>query len=190
MELEPKSARQRRPRGSGSTPRRGVRIGVLADTHGYLDPTITAMFAGVDLILHAGDIGDSQILEDLEAVAPVVAVAGNLDARDASGLPTELTGDVAGIRFAMGHKRKRLVRRLLGDGKKFDLVVFAHDHVPSVSWVDGSLWLDPGSASAPYEEDDGPTVAVVEALPSGMGVSFIPLVRRDSRALAPSPKRD
>jgi uncharacterized protein len=178
------------PSAVGAAPNVSTRIGVLGDTHGYLDDSILDVFAGVDLILHAGDIGDPQILERLRAIAPVMAVAGNLDARDGSDLPTELAGVAAGVRFALGHKRKRLTKRLVSDGQKFDLVVFGHDHVPSASWVDGTLWLNPGSASAPYEEDDGPTVAVVEQLPTGLGVRFAPVARVESRSQEVSAKRN
>jgi putative phosphoesterase len=168
-----------------------VRIGVISDTHGALDPTVLDVFAGVVQIIHAGDIVDPDILTMLESVAPVVAVAGNVEPPElAERLPREAAGVVAGVRYVVGHKKKRLFKRLaagdLGGGAAGghpDLVVFGHDHVPSVAWVDGTLYLNPGSASAPDEEDDGPTVAVVEAGPTGLTVRFVPLVRHDMRDL-------
>ena len=168
-----------------------VRIGVISDTHGALDPTILDVFAGVVQIIHAGDIVDPDILTMLESVAPVVAVAGNVEPPElAERLPREAAGVVGGVRYVVGHKKKRLFKRLAaGDlsggavGGHPDLVVFGHDHVPSVAWVDGTLYLNPGSASAPDEEDDGPTVAVVEAGPTGLAVRFVPLVRHDMREL-------
>ena len=60
-----------------------------------------------------------------------------------------------------------------------DLVVYGHDHIPAAAWVDGTLFLNPGSASAPHEEDDGPTVAIVSVKPAGLAVCFIPLERRE-----------
>jgi len=165
-----------------------VRIGVIADTHGYLDPSVLDVLAGVDLVVHAGDVGDPAILEALSSIAPVTAVAGNLD-DDACDLPSEVAADVAGVRFALGHKRKRLVKRLVGaDEARFDLVVFGHDHVPSASWVEGTLWLNPGSASAPYEEDEEPTVAIVERMQTGLSVRFIPVTRREPSAAPPAAK--
>ncbi len=156
-----------------------LRIGVVADTHGYMDAYVLELFAGSDLILHAGDIGDRRILDALEDLAPVVAVAGNMAADGSLGLPTETTTEIAGIRVALGHKRKRLAKRLrTGSAGEFDLVVSGHDHVPSATWVDGALWLDPGSATAPYEEDEVPTVAIVECVPNGLGVRFVPVKRR------------
>jgi putative phosphoesterase len=163
--------------------REDLRIGVISDTHGYLDPSVLDAFEGVDLILHAGDVGDSQVLDRLRTVAPMLAVAGNLDGNNAVDLPTERSEDVYGIRIALGHKRKRLVKRIVGvDDRGFDLVVFGHDHVVSASWVEGSLWVNPGSASAPYEEDETPTVAIVERLQTGLGVRFIPIERRQPQA--------
>ena len=168
-----------------------VRIGVISDTHGVLDPTVLEVFAGVVQIIHAGDIVDPDILTRLESVAPLVAVAGNIDPPELSErLPREAGGVVAGVRYVVGHKKKRLVKRLAaGDltdravGERPDLVVFGHDHVPSVAWVDGTLYLNPGSASAPDEEDDGPTVAIVEVRPTGLAVLFVPLARHDMRDL-------
>ena len=164
-----------------------VRIGVISDTHGFLDPTILEVFAGVIQIIHAGDIVDPDILTLLESVAPVVAVAGNVDPPKLSEcLPREAAGVVAGISYVVSHKRKRLLKRLaagdIGDGAVGghpDLAVFGHDHAPSVAWVDGTLYLNPGSASAPYEEDDGPTVAIVEVGSTGLAARFVPLVRHN-----------
>ena len=164
----------------------GMRIGVISDNHGYLDPAVLQIFAGVGHIIHAGDIMDPQILERLEAVAPVTAVAGNMDSGEpTSVLPREVVGEVAGVRFLVGHKRKRLLRDLaagsiagLAAGEMPDLVIYGHDHIPAAAWVDGTLYLDPGSASAPHEEDDGPTVAIVEVKATGLAVTFVPLPRR------------
>ena len=96
---------------------------------------------------------------------------------------------MAGVRFVVGHKRKRLLKRLadgrvVGDQEDVppDLVVYGHDHIPAAAWVDGTLFLNPGSASAPHEEDDGPTVAIVSVKTAGLAVCFIPLTRRDEEA--------
>lgn len=164
----------------------GACIGVISDTHGHLDPQVLEEFAGVDHIIHAGDIMDAATLEALAAVAPVTAVAGNMDDGKLGKLPREVAGEVGGVRFVVGHKRKRLLKRLtLGkvDGvakhEAPDLLVCGHDHLPAVEWVDGTLFLNPGSASAPHEEDDDPTIAIVEPGPAGLGVRFIRLARRD-----------
>lgn len=163
-----------------------ARIGVISDTHGHLDPSVLDVFAGVDHIIHAGDIMDEATLEALAAVAPVTAVAGNMDDGKLGKLPREVSGKVGGVRFVAGHKQKRLLKRLslgkiqgFGKGEMPDLVIYGHDHMPAVQWVDGTLFLNPGSASAPHYEDDDPTIAVVEPGPAGLGVRFVRLARRD-----------
>jgi putative phosphoesterase len=162
-----------------------ARIGVISDTHGHLDPQVLEEFAGVDHIIHAGDIMDGATLEALTAVAPVTAVAGNMDEGKLGKLPREVAGKVGGVRFIVGHKRKRLLKRLalgkidgVGKHDSPDLVVCGHDHLPAVEWVDGTLFLNPGSASAPHYEDDDPTIAIVESGPVGLGVRFVRVPRR------------
>ena len=102
----------------------GARIGVISDTHGYLDPQVLEEFAGVDHIIHAGDIMDGATLEALGKIAPVTAVAGNMDDGKLGKLPREVAGKIGGVRFVVGHKRKRLMKRLTlgkieGFGKDF-----------------------------------------------------------------------
>jgi putative phosphoesterase len=165
-----------------SVPSEATRIGVLSDTHGYLDPQVLELFAGVRHIIHAGDVMDPGILRALEKVAPVTVVAGNLDDPKTMGdLPREVAAEVDGVRFVVGHKPKRLLKRIVR-GKlslaDFDLVVWGHEHIPSATWIDGVLHLNPGTASSPEEEDDGPTVAVVEKTAAGLSVRFYPLARR------------
>jgi len=185
-----RQARSQRPTPSAADAQRPkatkLRIGVISDNHGYLEPTVLEVFAGVSHIIHAGDIMDAEILSALETVAPVTAVAGNLDGGElAERLPREASGEVAGVRFLVGHKPKRLLSRLSAgkvEGGRPVLVVWGHTHVPSAAWVDGALYLNPGTASSPDEEDDGPTVAVVEVEPAGLSVKFVPLPRRAEAA--------
>ena len=162
-----------------------TRIGVISDTHGYLDPRVLEIFAGVAHIIHAGDVVDPAILSELRRIAPLTAVAGNLDKGElAAGLPAKPSGEVGGVRFLVAHKPRRLRKRLaagkinLPEGSKLDLIVWGHEHVPSASWVDGTLYLNPGTASSPEEEDDGPTVAIVHTEAAGLAVCFVPLTRR------------
>ncbi len=159
-------------------------IGVISDTHGHFDPLVLDLFAGVDHIIHAGDVIDTATLVALETVAPVTVVPGNLDTGKLARQPREVAGSVGGVLFVVGHKRKRLLKKLLTGkidglptGREPDLVVFGHDHIPSVEWVDGTLYLNPGTASSPHEEDDDPTIAVVTLESTGLGVRFVPLVR-------------
>ena len=122
---EPAAAEDAAKRAPGET-----RIGVISDNHGYLDPAVLEHFAGVAHIIHAGDIVDPEILAALETVAPVTAVAGNMDTGDrVAGLPREVAGEVAGVRFVVGHKRKRLLKRL-ADGR----VEGDQEERPPISW--------------------------------------------------------
>ena len=128
-----------------------MRIRVISDTHGLFDPSITRHFAGVEHILHAGDIGSGDVLAQLERIAPVTAVSGNVDGFDASGIPVEQTIELAGHRIAVYH---RLYEggRLTRDG--IDLLerirptvcVYGHTHQPKAEWRDGVLLFNPGSA--------------------------------------------
>ena len=168
---------------------RHPRIGVISDTHGYLEPAILEIFAGVAHIIHAGDIMDPDIVSALESVAPVTAVAGNMDTGGlAERLPNEASGEIEGVTFVVAHKPKRLLRRLSSgkiaagsEGALPDLIVSGHTHVPSATWVDGSLYLNPGTATSPEDEDDGPTVAIVDVEAAGLAVRFIPLERHSAQ---------
>jgi len=183
---------------SGSSSLPLVRVGVLADTHGYLDAAVLDLFAGVTHIVHAGDIMDPQILGALATVAPVTAVAGNLDTgKLADTLPREASGELPGVSFVVCHKRKRLLKRLAAGkiaigpkGLAPNLVVFGHEHIPSAVWVEGILLLNPGTASSPYEEDDDPTVAIVQVEPTGLSVRFIPIGRGPNAYAAKAEESD
>ena len=170
----------------GSTQKKRTSIGVISDTHGHFDPVVLEVFAGVDHIIHAGDVIDTATLDALAAVAPVTVVPGNLDTGKLGRQPREVAGNAGDVLFVVGHKRKRLLKKLatgkidgLPAGRQPDLVVFGHDHIPAAEWVDGTLYLNPGTASSPHEEDDDPTIAVVTVEPTGLGVRFVPLVRSE-----------
>jgi predicted phosphodiesterase len=92
------------------------------------------------------------------------------------------------VRFAVGHSSKRLLKRLstgsVSVGPKDsmpDLVIWAGTHQPSVVWIDGTLFLNPGTASSPDPEDNDPTVALVERRAAGLTVRFVPLRRRPAK---------
>jgi uncharacterized protein len=126
-----------------------LRIGVIADTHNYLDSQIPRLLAGVGHILHAGDIGLPRILAELRQIAPVTAVMGNTDD---PGFHYPLTEnlELAGRKFLVHH----IVNpHLPGDALEMllqreqpDVVVFGHSHKPFYETVQGRLFLNPGSA--------------------------------------------
>jgi putative phosphoesterase len=131
--------------------RRAIRIGVIADTHGLFDAAIRRHFKGVDHILHAGDIGDQSVVEQLEQIAPVSAVSGNVDADEQSGFPSETVIELAGCRIAIRHilyEGGKLTKegRAFLDRERPDICVFGHTHQPKKEWLGDTLLFNPGSA--------------------------------------------
>jgi putative phosphoesterase len=129
---------------------KAIRIGVIADTHGRFDPAVRRHFKGVDHILHAGDIGDRSVIEQLEQIAPVTAVSGNVD-DDQCRFPFEAVIDLAGLRVAIRHILYE-GGKLTKDGRAFlereqpDVCVFGHTHQPKIEWFGATLLFNPGSA--------------------------------------------
>lgn len=126
-------------------------IGLVSDTHGFLDPDLVDVFDGVDHIIHAGDIGDPQILRTLESVAPTTAVRGNIDGGELRFQSLEEVVEIAGKRIAVLHiagspKRPRKAARELIARERPDVIVVGHSHVPVVGRVDSTLWINPGAA--------------------------------------------
>lgn len=123
-----------------------ARIGVISDTHGLLRPAALHALRDSRLILHAGDIGDPQILEQLAQIAPVLAVRGNNDSGDwAARLPETLITDcVPGLRALIVHDLKTLACDARAAGCA--VVVSGHSHRPLIERRDGVLYLNPGSA--------------------------------------------
>lgn len=129
-----------------------MRIGLVSDTHGLFDRALLRHFSGVDHILHAGDIGNSGVIEQLTQIAPVTAVSGNVDGWfEASGFPMEQVIELAGHRVALYH---RLYEggRLTRDGAGLlartrpSICVYGHTHQPKAEWQEGVLLFNPGSA--------------------------------------------
>lgn len=120
-------------------------IGVISDTHGLLRPQAVAALQGADLILHAGDVGDRDILDRLGTVAPTVAVRGNVDtAVWATALPMTEVVEVGGLCLYMLHDRAALDLDPVAAG--FAAVIFGHSHRAGAEPRDGVLFLNPGSA--------------------------------------------
>ena len=123
-------------------------VGVIADTHGRLDPKVAELFQGVDHILHAGDIGDEAVLDELRKLAPVTAVAGNVDRYPlAAKYPKTQIVEIGGRAILVTHIRPdpAATAKHLNE-RRPDAVVFGHSHRPAVEWDDGVLFLNPGTA--------------------------------------------
>jgi putative phosphoesterase len=120
-------------------------VGVISDTHGLLRPEVTQAFKKVDLILHAGDIGAAEVLEELKSIAPVIAVRGNNDkGRWARAIrETEVT-EIAGIRIYVLHDLKEI--NFDPAHRRFQAVVSGHSHRPLIERRNEILFVNPGSA--------------------------------------------
>jgi hypothetical protein len=130
---------------------RSVRIGVIADTHGLFDPAIGRYFSGVDVIIHAGDIGGRIVIRQLEAFAPVLAVSGNVDGYEKSGFPPETVMELGGRRVAVRHilyEGGKLTQegRTFLEREKPDVCVFGHTHQPRIERLGTIILFNPGSA--------------------------------------------
>ncbi len=126
-------------------------IGVVSDTHGWLDPELVDVFDGVDHIVHAGDIGDVEVLERLREVALTTAVKGNIDGGELRFLPVEEILEVNGKRIALLHiagspKRPRKAARELLARERPDVLIVGHSHIEVVGRVGSTLWINPGAA--------------------------------------------
>jgi len=121
-----------------------IRIGLISDTHGLLRPEATQALQGVDHIIHAGDIGNSSILEQLADIAPLIAVRGNNDfGAWADALPTEKTLELGGATLYVLHDVNELDLDLQAAG--IQVVISGHSHSPLISTQNGVLFVNPGS---------------------------------------------
>jgi uncharacterized protein len=119
------------------------KIGIISDTHGELPGDLFKKFHGVDLILHAGDIGNHYILTELETIATVYAVYGNMDEYDLrSSVSVEINTEIEGFIINLSHRKGIHFE----DGA--DIYVRGHTHVLDIRWVENKLLLNPGSAIA------------------------------------------
>lgn len=127
-----------------------MRIGLLSDTHGLLRNELYGVFEAVDEILHAGDVGDPAILEELGVIAPVLAVTGNVDGWDLGpGVPEELKLERLGHKLAVIHGHQwgsPKVQDLIDRYPDYSVVVYGHTHEPLLRREEGVLVVNPGSA--------------------------------------------
>ena len=120
-------------------------IGVISDTHGLLRPEAVAALQGAERIIHAGDVGDPAILEELARIAPVTAVRGNVDRGAwAQKLPETNVLEAAGVSIYVLHNLAELDLKLAAAG--FAAVIYGHSHVPKQEMKNGVLYFNPGSA--------------------------------------------
>ena len=124
-------------------------VGIISDTHGRLRPAAIKALKGADLIIHAGDVGKPDIIEDLQAIAPVEAVRGNMDMDDwAHRLPETKLIKVGGVLLYVIHDVYKI--SVKPSKAKFGMVIHGHTHKASfIEDHNGVLFLNPGSATHP-----------------------------------------
>jgi putative phosphoesterase len=154
-------------------------VGIISDTHGLVRPGIAAAFAGVQLILHAGDVGGPAVLDALSAIAPVEAVYGNVDDPHDPSLARERVVTLGGatIHVSHGHELGHPTPGLALSRYRGDVVVFGHTH-RAIAWRDeaGRLGMNPGAAGARRFSLE-PTVArlTITGTPPEIAVEIISL---------------
>ena len=122
-------------------------IGLIADTHGLMRPEALQALAGVDLILHAGDVGGGAVLEALRAIAPVHAVYGNVDLLDGTLVPAiDLVVEGVRVHVSHGHELGSPTPERLAARYAADVIVFGHTHRAVVQNVGDTLVVNPGAA--------------------------------------------
>jgi putative phosphoesterase len=148
-------------------------IGVISDTHGLLRDEVHPIFSGCSLIIHAGDIGALSILRELEQIAPVVAVRGNVDRGDWAGSlrESELL-EIDGNRVYVIHDLGSFPLTVPAD--TVDIVIYGHSHRPNMVYREGTLYLNPGSAG-PRRFNLPVSVALMRIEPDGVFPEIVEL---------------
>jgi uncharacterized protein len=122
-----------------------VKIGLISDTHGLLRPEALQALAGVERIIHAGDVGGPEVIESLRGIAPVEAVRGNNDKGAwAAELPLRLALELEGVGIHVLHDLNELEVDASAAG--FQVVIAGHSHKPQITRREGVLFVNPGSA--------------------------------------------
>lgn len=153
-----------------------VVIGLISDTHGLVRAGVHAALAGVSLILHAGDVGGDEVLDELALIAPVEAVYGNTDPDDDPRLTREVVREVSGVRIHVSHGHElgqprpdALAARYAGD-----VLVYGHTHRALITRLDSRLVVNPGAAG-PRRFNLMPSVARLTIEHGTADVVLVPL---------------
>ena len=143
-----------------------IRLGVIADTHGLFDKKVPALFKGVVHIFHVGDVESPHVLEELEALAPVTAVVGNVDTGELADLPrfarAEFGGKIILVTHIIGRPTKlNAVTAAEIRRQKPDILLYGHSHMPARDLIDGIFMFNPGAAG-PKRFDLSRSVGILE----------------------------
>ena len=158
---------------------------MISDTHGVLRPEVLDVFRGVDHILHAGDIGSEDVLDQLRGLAPVTACAGNVDGFRCGEAGETAQVTLGGLRFLCVHvlDRPRAPRAALDPLlRKSDVVVFGHSHLPHDERI-GDLWFFNPASAGPRRFDYPVSVGLFEKRRDRWSARHVPLDVRSEAAL-------
>jgi putative phosphoesterase len=177
-----------------------MKIAVVSDTHGFVDPRLLELLAGSDAILHGGDVGSKEVLDELESIAPVHAVRGNVDSRSLK-LPPSLKKTFEGVQVEIQHElpvpqseldhwsdgallgKMQPERRdafLKSFDKKSRVIVFGHSHQPCLVTIGHTLFFNPGSAG--QKRFSLPRCfGVLEIFPRGVRGNIVSLERANEK---------
>jgi putative phosphoesterase len=151
-----------------------MKIGVVSDTHGLFRPELVSALAGVERILHLGDVGKASVLEELARIAPVTAVRGNVDREGPCGeLPETEVMLLEGRYVYLLHDLSTL--HLDPAAGRFAAVLFGHSHVPNYYTRKGVLYLNPGSCG-PRRFQLPVTVGIIEIVDGEFRASIVNLL--------------
>jgi putative phosphoesterase len=146
-----------------------MRLGVIADTHGQLRPEVFQVFAEVDHILHAGDLGPLELLAELEAIAPVTGVYGNTDDWDVrQRLPQVASIELDGFRIVVTHGDQfgsPRPERLHAAFPEAEIIIYGHTHRPLLTLVDDVVTVMNPGAAGPARFKLAPSVGIMELEP-------------------------
>lgn len=149
--------------------------GIIADTHGHLPQSVSKAFQNSDLIIHAGDIGDPEVIDALEKIAPLRAVRGNMDTGQWAGrLQQTDTLKIGNKQLLVIHDVCDLNRQ--ASFGKYHVVIYGHTHRPRVEKQQGILFVNPGSAVQP-RYGYPPSVAMLEINADTIKARLIDLTR-------------
>ena len=150
-------------------------LGLISDTHGLLRPEAFSALQGSDAIVHAGDVGERTILDQLKAIAPTYTVRGNVDTeRWCESLPRTEVVQLRDISIYVLHNLRELDLNPKAAG--FQIVASGHTHKPDAHWDDGVLYLNPGSAG-PRRFSLPICLARLDLLKNPWQVEFVELIR-------------
>ena len=151
-------------------------VGLISDTHGLVRADVHRALAGVELILHAGDVGGDEVLDELALIAPVLAVYGNTDPPGDPRLAASIEPTIGGLRIHVshGHELGSPTPKKLLEHYAADVIVYGHTHQQFVAHADGRLVVNPGAAG-PRRFKLEPSVARLTIANGGAEVELVPL---------------